>query len=207
MIMSLLNAHNFFKEKVFIQIEDTKFFLIVIDGDTFYKKECKSPKGAKIAFIRCFGYLNPYVTEGVWTSFYSPTEKIELPNKKYTKPLPGLKNKTVNRAIDFVKKSANLEMSWTRVKYIASQIGVNESYLSRKFKEDTGMYLIDFINAEKMLRAVEYAGKGMDSKDVSIRLGFSRCDYFRSLFKHRFYVNYQTFKSGINSEVKEIENI
>ncbi len=72
----------------------------------------------------------------------------------------------------------------TRYK-IADEFGINQNYLSEKFKEATKMTILEFINFEKMKRAEKLlvACKELSVKDISEKIGIVKCKQFRTKFK------------------------
>ena len=108
------------------------------------------------------------------------------------------KRKLSDRAAEFIVSRNDEELAAIKVDVIASNLGVNPSYLSRKFKSDKTMTLNEFITGEKMHRSAIALSK---QKAVSIatlaeRTGFSRSDYFVILFRKHFGVHPKKF-SGL----------
>lgn len=67
---------------------------------------------------------------------------------------------------------------------IAETIPVNASHLSRKFKEDTGMSLIDFINLNRIEAAKVYLQNNTSSiTEIAFIVGFNDVNYFSRVFK------------------------
>ena len=84
---------------------------------------------------------------------------------------------------------------------IASHINMNESYISRLFKQETGMNIINYINIRKMEKAKELLGeKNMIVKDVAYALGFEEQSYFNRMFNKYFGVNPKEYKRCTNSK-------
>lgn len=82
---------------------------------------------------------------------------------------------------------------------IASQINMNESYISRLFKSETGMNIIQYINVSKMEKAKELLKeKNMIVKDVAYALGFEEQSYFNRMFNKYFGVNPKEYKKYTN---------
>lgn len=83
---------------------------------------------------------------------------------------------------------------------IASQINMNESYISRLFKNETGMNIINYINIRKMEKAKELLSeKNMIVKDVAYALGFEEQSYFNRMFNKYFGVNPKEYKKCTNT--------
>ncbi len=70
------------------------------------------------------------------------------------------------------------------VERIAEKLFLNRSYLSRKFKEETGEPLTDFILKEKTegaKRLLRYSDKSLTA--IGSYLGFSSASHFSGVFK------------------------
>lgn len=98
------------------------------------------------------------------------------------------KRKLSDRVADFVVSQTDDELAAIKVDTIASSLGVNPSYLSRKFKSDKEMTLNEFITGEKMHRSALSLVRNKRVSIVSLakRTGFARADYFVILFKNFF---------------------
>lgn len=82
---------------------------------------------------------------------------------------------------------------------IATQINMNESYISRLFKSETGMNIIHYINMIKMEKAKELLKeKNMIVKDVAYALGFEEQSYFNRMFNKYFGINPKEYKKCTN---------
>lgn len=93
-----------------------------------------------------------------------------------------------DRAAEYIVSLSDEELAALKVDILASSLGVNPSYLSRKFKSDKEMSLNEFITGEKMHRSALLLSK---NRRVPIfllakRTGFARADYFVILFKNYY---------------------
>ncbi|MFC4025541.1 helix-turn-helix domain-containing protein [Oceanobacillus longus] len=87
----------------------------------------------------------------------------------------------VKKAVDYIH--LHLEDALTLNK-IASKIHVNASHLSRKFKADTNMNIIDYINQKRVEEAKLYLQKGNVSiTEIALMIGFNDLNYFSRVFK------------------------
>jgi AraC-like DNA-binding protein len=98
------------------------------------------------------------------------------------------KRKLSDRAAEFIVSLKDVELAALKVDVLASHLGVNPSYLSRKFKSDKEMSLNEFITGEKMHRSAILLSKAKKVPIVSLakKTGFARADYFVILFKNYF---------------------
>lgn len=87
----------------------------------------------------------------------------------------------VKKAVDYIK--LHFESPLT-LQGIAETIHVNASHLSRKFKEDTGMSLIDFINLNRIEAAKLYLQSNTSTiTEIAFIVGFNDVNYFSRVFK------------------------
>lgn len=98
------------------------------------------------------------------------------------------KRKLSDRAAEFIVSLNDEELATLKVDALAVNLGVNPSYLSRKFKSDKEMSLNEFITGEKMHRSAILLSKNKKVPVVSLakKTGFARADYFVILFKNYF---------------------
>lgn len=70
------------------------------------------------------------------------------------------------------------------LKSIAEHVHVNPSHLSRKFKEETGMTITDFINKKRVDEARLHLRRGnLSVTEVAFLVGFNDLNYFGKVFK------------------------
>lgn len=105
------------------------------------------------------------------------------------------KEKLSDRAAEFIVTLTDEQLAALKVEVVASNLGVNPSYLSRKFKSDTEMTLNEFITSEKMHRAASLL---LRKRDVSLFnlakiTGYARADYFVILFRNHFGIHPSKF--------------
>lgn len=87
----------------------------------------------------------------------------------------------VKKAVDYIE--VNLENPLT-LNGIAGAIHVNPSHLSRKFKKETNMNIIDFINQKRVEEAKLYLQTGnLSITETAFLVGFNDLNYFSRVFK------------------------
>lgn len=87
----------------------------------------------------------------------------------------------VKEAVDYI--NLNLETNLT-LNGIAAAIHVNSSHLSRKFKNDTNMTIINYINKKRVEKAKLYLQQdNISITDISLMVGFNDLNYFGRVFK------------------------
>lgn len=87
----------------------------------------------------------------------------------------------VKQAVDYIQ--LNLENPLT-LNEIAATLHVNPTYLSRKFREDTNMNIIEYINHKRIEEAKLYLHRGNKSvTEIAFLVGFNDVNYFSRVFK------------------------
>ncbi|MGM0876222.1 MAG: helix-turn-helix domain-containing protein [Bacillota bacterium] len=87
----------------------------------------------------------------------------------------------VKKAVDYI--DLNIENHLT-LNDIAATIHVNPSHLSRKFKRETNMNIIDYINQKRVEEAKLYLQRGNISiTEIAFMVGFNDLNYFSRVFK------------------------
>jgi len=88
---------------------------------------------------------------------------------------------STTRICDFIKE--NYKNSEINLTYIANKFGFNSSYLSRRFKEDTGMSFIDYLTKCRMEKAVELLHMQTAMYITAREVGIPDPNYFSKCFK------------------------
>ncbi|OAB40490.1 AraC family transcriptional regulator [Paenibacillus antarcticus] len=87
----------------------------------------------------------------------------------------------VKNAVNYI--DMNLEKPLT-LQHIATNIHVNPSHLSRKFKQEVRMTMMDYINQKRIEESKLYLQRGMISiTEVAFMVGFNDLNYFTRVFK------------------------
>ncbi len=87
----------------------------------------------------------------------------------------------VKRAQKFILQ--NLDKTLTR-DTIAAHVFVSSGYLGRLFKKETGMNLLEYINAERMALAAKLLEQtNLNITNIALSVGFSNFPYFSTQFK------------------------
>ncbi len=87
----------------------------------------------------------------------------------------------VKKAVDYILLNLGYQLT---LDTIAKQVHVNPSHLSRKFKEDTGMNITEFINQKRVGEAKLYLQRGnISMTDIAFMVGFNDLNYFSKVFK------------------------
>lgn len=86
----------------------------------------------------------------------------------------------VNAAVEYMKVYYHEPISLSK---IAESIGVNNSYLSRIFHEETQMTITEFLNRIRVEQAGKLLEEDIPMKDIVYRCGFRSYAYFLKIFK------------------------
>lgn len=109
--------------------------------------------------------------------------------------------KDITEIINFVENNYTQKIT---LKMLATQFGINESYLSRMFKKQTGKNLIYYVNEKKMYKARELLGNShIMIKEAAYAVGYDDQFYFNKLFKRFFHVSPTEFRRRIQAQKQE----
>lgn len=87
----------------------------------------------------------------------------------------------VRKSINYINENLNCNLS---IKTLAKLVGLNPSYLSRLFKQETGGSIKQFVILARMNQAKELLrDSDLSYRDISVRLGFSSQSAFIAVFK------------------------
>jgi len=99
---------------------------------------------------------------------------------------------TINRALEFMKQHCHENIAQTNV---AEYVGLNTSYFSRYFKEETGQSFMDYMKKLRIDKAKELmASSNMKIYEISEALGYQSVQYFSTLFKSLVGLTPQEYK-------------
>ena len=80
---------------------------------------------------------------------------------------------------------SNIEFN-VSTSHIASVFHYNKSYLGRRFKEEAGVSIAEYINSQRIERAKRYlAETELTVIEIAEKCGFSEIGYFNRLFKSK----------------------
>ncbi|WP_256758089.1 response regulator [Cohnella sp. WQ 127256] len=111
-----------------------------------------------------------------------------------------LKDSVVQRVINYI--SANLDEDLSRDS-IADYIGMNPDYLTRVFKKETGLSVVEYISQQRVERAKELLSKTeMQISMVAASVGYHNFSHFSQMFKKHAFMNpgaYRNHSRSLNS--------
>lgn len=89
-------------------------------------------------------------------------------------------SQNVCNANSFIEKFYSSSISLNN---IAKEIGVSPSYLSRLYRQETGMTVVDYLTRVRVDAAKRHIAGGAPLKEVAFVCGFSSYNYFFKVFK------------------------
>lgn len=90
-------------------------------------------------------------------------------------------NPYVIKAIEIIKARFTQKIS---IESISEELGISSSYLSRKFKEETGHTYLDFVNSYRIQQAIKLLDEGVYRVyQISDMTGFTDYKHFCAVFK------------------------
>ncbi|MCR4616710.1 MAG: response regulator [Lachnospiraceae bacterium] len=97
-----------------------------------------------------------------------------------------------SNSTEMIKKYVrdNFSDSKLNLAFVAQQFGFSSSYLSRKFKADTGKNFVEYLTEIRMKKAVKYAEKGYKMYQTAAEVGIPDPNYFGRCFKKYTGKNY-----------------
>ena len=105
------------------------------------------------------------------------SDYCELVKDYSTRPYSSIVKKAVDQITLHFERPLTLQG-------IAQSIHVNDSHLSRKFKEETGISLIDYIHTKRIEAAKLYLESNTASiTEIALIVGFNDVNYFSRIFK------------------------
>lgn len=100
-----------------------------------------------------------------------------------------------NNSTELIEKylEENFTDSKLNLEFLAQQFGFSSSYLSRKFKQDTGKKFIEYLNGLRMEKAKEYAHNGTKMYVAASEVGIPDPNYFSRCFKKYAGMSYSDY--------------
>ena len=98
-------------------------------------------------------------------------------------------------SIEQIKKylEENFTDSTLNLAFIAQHFGFSSSYLSRKFKADTGKKFVEYLNDLRMKKAMKYAKSGSKMYLTASEVGIPDPNYFSKCFKKYTGMSYSDY--------------
>ena len=91
-------------------------------------------------------------------------------------------SKYTPKVLYYIEQNYNKKIS---LEYIADEIEISSTYLSKKFKKDTSHTFNDFLNKYRIQKALEFMyNSDMKIYEIAEKVGFSDYKYFIQVFKN-----------------------
>lgn len=108
-------------------------------------------------------------------------KEMELVRNKRTQRSPQNKNHKIRLVLDYIHDYYDRDLN---LEELSHYVEVNSSYLSRLFKEQTGMSLIQYINQYRINKSLHLLlGSTMKTYEIAEQVGFKSTDNFYIAFK------------------------
>ncbi|MBW7572663.1 response regulator transcription factor [Caproiciproducens faecalis] len=116
----------------------------------------------------------------------------------------GKYRKDVVRIIEYIRENITQKITLAQ---IAKLVNMNESYISRLFKNETGVNLTAYINLLKMGKAIELLkDPNVMVKEAANKLGFDEQSYFNRIFNKYLSSSPSEFKKRYKKSIKVGQN-
>lgn len=124
-----------------------------------------------------------------------------LEQSKHRAPVEKLKISQVKKLVQ--EHLASTQLS---VRMLAGLLHCSPDYLSHLFHQETGLYLISYINAERIRAARELLqGTSLNISEVAFAVGFENPAYFSQVFKQFAFKTPQQYRRTVEHSVIELE--
>ena len=106
-------------------------------------------------------------------------------------------NSDENNSTELIKKYVedNFTDSMLNLTFLAQYFGFSASYLSRKFKQDTGKNSVEYLNDLRMKKAVKIAKSNIKMYQIAAEVGIPDPNYFSKCFKKYTGMSYSDYIS------------
>lgn len=100
-----------------------------------------------------------------------------------------------NNSTELIKKyvEENFTDSMLNLTFLAQYFGFSPSYLSRKFKQDTGKNFVEYLNDLRMKKAVKIAKSNIKMYQIAAEVGIPDPNYFSKCFKKYTGMSYSDY--------------
>jgi len=182
-----------------------------MNGIEFTEVATKRYPGLKIIIMTAFDefeYARQCIRLPVFDYMLKPFVRAEV--EENLKKLKEILDKTVRdteptveiepSSISQIKRyiEDNYTDSKLNLTAVAQTFGFSSSYLSRKFKQDTGKNFVEYLTECRMKRAMELAKSNMKMFSASTEVGIPDPNYFGRCFKKYTGQSYSDYASSLN---------
>ncbi len=161
--------------------------VIVLTGfdDFEYARQCVS--------LPVFEYmLKPIVRRDVRAVLEKVVEKLDARGPKKEKPQEATPEYgSLDQIVKYLEE--NFRDSSINLTSVAQQFGFNTSYLSRKFKQVTGLSFVEYLMKCRMDKATALAGRERKMFEIANEVGIPDPNYFSRCFKKYTGMSYSEY--------------
>lgn len=182
-----------------------------MNGIEFTEVATKRYPGLKIIIMTAFDefeYARQCIRLPVFDYMLKPFVRAEVEeNLKKLKDILDRTVKDTEPAVEIEPSSIGqikryIEDNYTDSKLnltsVAQTFGFSASYLSRKFKQDTGKNFVEYLTECRMKRAMELAASNMKMFSASTEVGIPDPNYFGRCFKKYTGQSYSEYASSVS---------
>ncbi len=109
-------------------------------------------------------------------------------------------SENVRRAIQYMENNYNSRIS---LRNVAKALNINSSYLSRLFKAETGINVINYLNNIRINKSAKLIEEGKTSlKEIADEVGIQNYNHFFKLFKNIYFITPTEYRDHINKNIK-----
>ena len=151
----------------------------------------------KCVSLPVFDYmLKPMVREEITKVLERAKERLDKAKDFWEESQENLNpDLTEENVTEAIKKylEENFTDSTLNLAFIAQHFGFSSSYLSRKFKQDTGKKFVEYLNDLRMKKAIQYAKSGVKMYLTASEVGIPDPNYFSRCFKKYTGMSYSDY--------------
>ena len=138
--------------------------------------------------------LKPIVRQEVLETLTCVKEKLDKMKKPEQEEFVEIAPSAMEQITQYIRK--NYTDSQLNLTSVAQQFGFSASYLSRKFKQETGSSFVEYLMSCRMERAIELAKTRAKMFCTAKEVGIPDPNYFGRCFKKYTGVSYSEYISG-----------
>lgn len=135
--------------------------------------------------------LKPIVRQDVVEVLLRIKEKLDGQKRIPQETTGDLGDSAIDQITKYLRE--NFTDSEINLASVAEQFGFSASYLSRKFKQETGKSFVEYLMACRMERAIELAGTNAKMFCTASAVGIPDPNYFGRVFKKYTGVSYSEY--------------
>ena len=186
-----------FTETVTDRYPDLIIIIMTAFDEFEYARKCVS--------LPVFEYmLKPMVREEVGKVLIRARERLDRKAETYTDEDRSDTETDIDTHTDSMEKirkyiEENFNDSTLNLAFAAKHFGFSPSYLSRKFKQDTGKNFIEYLTELRMNKAIKLAKSNVKMYRTAAEVGIPDPNYFGRCFKKYTGMSYSDYVSGNTS--------